>query len=261
MKLFKRRKIEKIRAEIVEDNQLLPEQKEYALARLDEKERAIFQPETIANQTQAIFENLLPTIIGQVQLKRLKTRNEMIREMRATLNELAETKKAWARLTNIDAEIAVDQALAYQAQQEKEGAHQKAMAKLRSEKKEIEQRDERDELRHSVDKLKLEMELEALKKKRTEGDPKEKTLDEKLREIEERLTLDKSEIRGALELRQLRHDFEQATEYQGNEAAKLDIYERLRSRVKSLREQGVEDDTIRMIYELIDREFDFDRDD
>ena len=86
-----------------------------------------------------------------------------------------------------------------------------------------------------------------------------KTLEEKIREIEERLALEKVEIKGALELRQIKRDFEQATEHKGMETAKLEIYERLRSRVRELREQGVEDDTIRRIYKLLDREFEFDR--
>ncbi|WP_035240817.1 hypothetical protein [Desulfobacter vibrioformis] len=260
MKFFKKRKIKKIRAEIVNDDQLLPEQRETALARLDQKEMELFQPNNIASQSQSIFQTLLPTIVGKVQLKRLRTRNEMIREMRITLNELAETKKSWERLKNIDAEIAVEQALAYQAHQEEVAAHQKKMAQLQSEKKEIEQKSEEADLRHSVNKLKLEMELEALKNKQAAGEPKEKTLDEKLREIKDRLTLDKAEVKGARELRQIKREFEQDREQKGNEAVKLEMYERLRSRISELKKQGAEDETIRQVYELLDQEFEFNRD-
>ena len=169
MNFWKKRKVKKIRAEIVEDNELLPEQKEYALTRLDEKERALFQPKTIANQTQTIFESLLPTIVGQVQLKRLQTRNDMIREMRTTLNELAETKKSWVRLKNIDAEIAVEQALAYQVQLEKEATHRQKMAETKKGWRQAEQATEESELQHRLKMAKLKAGLEDFEKQRGSG--------------------------------------------------------------------------------------------
>jgi hypothetical protein len=259
MSFFKKRKIEKVRAEIVNDAELLPEQKEQALARLNQKERELFYTDKIAQQSQSISENMLPLIVGRVQLKRLKTRNEMIREMRITLNELAETKKSWERLKNIDAEIAVEQALAYQAQVEKEAKHAKTMVGLKFGKKEIEQKMERTDLWHAVEKLKLEMELEVLKKKRDEGPPKEKTLEEKTKELEGQLVLDKKEIEGALLLKQIKQDFDQAVEHKGNESLKLEIYERLRNNFKTLLDQGVENETVSKLQKILDREFGFDR--
>jgi hypothetical protein len=259
MSFFKKRKIEKVRAEIVNDDELLPEQKETALARLNQKERELFCPDSIARQNQVISETMLPTIIGRVQLDRLKNRNDLIREMRITLDELAETKKSWERLKNIDAEIAVEQVLAYQAQVEKEAAHAKKMTEFKHGKKEIEQKSETADLRHAIGKLKLEMELEILQKKRDEEPPKEKTLEEKTKELEEQLAFDKREIEGALLLKQIKQDFDQAVEHKGNESLKLEIYERLRNNFKTLLDQGVENETISKLQKILDQEFGFDR--
>ena len=260
MKFLKKRKIKKIRAEIVDDDDLLPEQKETALARLQQKEIELFQPDNIARQSQSIFQTLLPSIVGKVQLKRLETRNDMIREMRTTLNELAETKKAWERLKNIDAEIAVEQALAYQQQMETEAKHDKNMAEFRLGKKEIEQRSERADLQHSVDTLKLKMELETLRREQAEGPPKKKTLTERIQQIEDQITLDKKEVIGALLLKQLQRDFEQGAGQKENETINLERYERLRRQMKTLKEQGFDEDAIRQINAVIDHEFGFDRD-
>ena len=203
MKFFKKRKIKRIRAEIVEDNTLLLEQKEYALARLDEKERAIFQPEAIANQTQAVFENLMPTIVGRVQLKRLQTRNDMIREMRTTLNELAETKKSWVRLKNIDAEIAVEQALAYQEQLEKEATHHEKMAGLERGRIQVEQDLEESKLSHKLRIAKLKAEFEDFEKSLSTEPEKPKSHEEQLAELERKHEFERRVVEMQLEIKEL----------------------------------------------------------
>ena len=176
-------------AEIRKNNKLnkirkLEEEKASAVARL-EKANAPFQPEKIAEKNQAVFHSLLPEIFGQLQLKRLQTRNEMIREMRSNLDELAETKKSWERLKNIDAEIAVDQALIYQKQMEVY----------------------KGKLRHELEMEKLQAELEDFRQERSDP-PKPKTTEEQIDELDEKHKIELQKTRHELEIEKEKREFE-----------------------------------------------------
>jgi hypothetical protein len=258
MSFWKKRKISRLKDQIVKDPELLLEQKEVALSRLAEKERELapFSLETVTEQSQDIFQTLLPTLVGQVQVKRLKNRNDMIREMRTTLTELAETKKAWVRLKNIDAEIAVDQALAYQTVVEKKAAHAKNMAELKQKEQMARLESERDLRRHELLMLELDAKAKQLNEELTSDPPKKKTPEE---ELFEKFKLDLLELEHEFKLEKLIAVKEQAGKVKTDDSDEK--YNRMWRYLQDLEEEGADTKTLQMVRKMVNREFDFMRDD
>lgn len=207
MNWFKKRKIKKLREEITTDAELLPDQKELALQRLDNKERQLFSPDSIAQESQDLLQSLLPTIVGKVQVKRLQTRNEVIREIRTTLNELAETKKAWARLRDIDEEIAAEQVLRYMNHDMAQAQLGADTAKHHRERQKHEFGMEEDKLQHLKRVSELQAEIRDLKKKEEEEKSKAQTLGEKKKALEEEFEFRKTRLLLELELKQIEYEF------------------------------------------------------
>ena len=267
MKFWKKRKIKKIRAEIVHDPELLPDEKEYALQRLAEKERALFEPETIADQTQAVFNSLLPNTIGQIQLKRLETRNQLIREMQTTLDEVAKTKKAWERLKNVDAEIAAEQAAAYETRTEQQNEHQRKIADSNASRTEAEERTAaakqaiaESASRHDLKMAQLQAELKAFKK-RSSTEEKPKTHAQKLAELEKEHQLRRRKLEMELELIGMEKSIAKPDDEQARNNGYIAAHTQL---LKTLIAQGTPKEEIRQALQEFDqtcqknREYDLD---
>lgn len=229
-------KSKRLRQQILIDQDLTEDQRELALQRLGEKTQP-FSALRIAEDSQGIFHQLLPKIAAEIQLKRLKTRNALIAEMRTTLDELAETKKSWERLKNIDAELAAEQFLTYQEQQEKEAEHGKQMLELERDGQKISQEMETANLRAQLEQEKLQGELEQLRAERGQSPLVEGSELEQL-EVDFKLKKRKAKLESAV--KQIEWEGEQKRKKVAAVAGRVDSYQVARSAIEGagLDEEG-----------------------
>lgn len=254
-------RLEKLRKAIEMDGDLTPEQKKTALTRLNDKEEGLtnrgdhpFGLEKIADENQKMFNSLLPDIVGRIQLKRLRTRNEMIQEMRRTLNELAETKKSWERLKNIDEEVAFDRMMAYQKGREAQDEHAKKIETLTRETAQIRRGKDQDKAEHELRMTELELKRAELEnKKRNEPEPT-KSQAELLKEEHE---LKKLRLTQELELEEIRLEAERK---RGRGERAFDSMDNYRAAEDAIKETGLTGEELKRAINRLRREFNFNRD-